>query len=29
MHSGDVKRGTLRALLREAGISDEEFLRLL
>jgi mRNA interferase HicA len=29
MHAGDVKRGTLRAILREAGISEEEFLRLL
>jgi predicted RNA binding protein YcfA (HicA-like mRNA interferase family) len=26
-HSGDMKEGTLRAVLREAGIDVEEFLR--
>ncbi len=29
IHPGDVKRGTLRAILRQAGLSEEEFIRLL
>jgi predicted RNA binding protein YcfA (HicA-like mRNA interferase family) len=29
MHSGDLKRGTLRSLLDQAGITDDEFLALL
>ena len=28
-HSGDVPRGTLHAILRQAGLSRDEFLRLL
>ena len=27
-HPGDIPRGTLRAILREAGISIEEFIHL-
>jgi predicted RNA binding protein YcfA (HicA-like mRNA interferase family) len=26
-HSGDIPEGTLRAILKQAGISSEEFLR--
>jgi predicted RNA binding protein YcfA (HicA-like mRNA interferase family) len=29
MHSGDLKRGTLRAIVRAAGMGAEEFVRLL
>lgn len=29
MHPGDLKRGTTRAILRQAGISDDELRRLL
>lgn len=29
IHAKDVKRGTLRGILADAGISREEFLRLL
>lgn len=28
-HAGDLKRGTMRAILRQAGLSREKFLRLL
>ena len=29
MHSRDLKRGTLRSIVREAGLSVDEFVRLL
>ena len=29
MHSGDLKRGTLHAILGQAGVSEEEFRKLL
>ncbi|HNR29908.1 MAG TPA: type II toxin-antitoxin system HicA family toxin [Candidatus Hydrogenedentes bacterium] len=29
MHAGDLPRGTLRAIIREAGLTDAEFLDLL
>jgi predicted RNA binding protein YcfA (HicA-like mRNA interferase family) len=29
MHARDVKRGTLRSIIREAGMSVEEFTALL
>jgi predicted RNA binding protein YcfA (HicA-like mRNA interferase family) len=29
VHSGDMKRGTLRAIIAQAGISVPEFLALL
>ena len=28
-HPGDLPRGTLRAIIREAGLTKEEFLKLL
>lgn len=28
-HARDVKRGTLKKILRDTGITDEEFLKLL
>jgi hypothetical protein len=29
MHSGDLKTGTLRSILREAGLTVEEFVAML
>jgi predicted RNA binding protein YcfA (HicA-like mRNA interferase family) len=29
MHSGDIKRGTLQGILRQAGLSHSEFMQLL
>jgi len=29
VHTGDLKRGTLRAIIAQAGMTVEEFLRLL
>jgi predicted RNA binding protein YcfA (HicA-like mRNA interferase family) len=29
MHGGDLKRGTLRAILRQADLSPDDFVRLL
>lgn len=29
MHGGDLKRGTVRSILEQAGITDDEFLALL
>lgn len=29
MHSGDLKRGTLRSIIRESGMTVEQFLELL
>ena len=29
MHPGDVKRGTLRCILNQAGLTEDEFNRLL
>jgi predicted RNA binding protein YcfA (HicA-like mRNA interferase family) len=29
VHAGDLKRGTLRAIIAQAGLTVEEFLRLL
>jgi predicted RNA binding protein YcfA (HicA-like mRNA interferase family) len=29
MHTGDLPRGTLRAIVRQAGLTDEEFMDLL
>jgi predicted RNA binding protein YcfA (HicA-like mRNA interferase family) len=29
MHGRDLKRGTLRAIIREAGLTIEEFVALL
>jgi predicted RNA binding protein YcfA (HicA-like mRNA interferase family) len=29
MHSRDLKRGTLRSIVREAGLSVDQFVRLL
>lgn len=29
VHSGDLKRGTLRAIIAQAGYTVEEFIRLL
>lgn len=29
MHAGDLRRGTLRSIVREAGLSVDEFVRLL
>jgi predicted RNA binding protein YcfA (HicA-like mRNA interferase family) len=29
MHPGDMKKGTLRAIIRQAGMTIEEFLELL
>ena len=29
MHSGDIKRGLLFGIIKQAGLSQEEFLRLL
>ena len=29
MHTGDLPRGTLRAIIRQAGLTDGEFLALL
>ena len=28
-HRGDLKRGTLHGIIKQAGFSDEEFLKLL
>jgi predicted RNA binding protein YcfA (HicA-like mRNA interferase family) len=29
IHSGDLKRGTLRAIIAQAGLTVEEFIKLL
>jgi hypothetical protein len=29
MHTGDIKRGTLRAIISQAGLSVSEFIALL
>jgi predicted RNA binding protein YcfA (HicA-like mRNA interferase family) len=29
VHPGDVKSGTLRAIVKQAGLSDEQFRELL
>jgi predicted RNA binding protein YcfA (HicA-like mRNA interferase family) len=29
MHNGDIKKGTLRSIIRQAGITVEEFVALL
>ncbi len=29
MHTGDLPRGTLRAIVRQAGLTDDDFIALL